>query len=555
MNTFFKKRRKKAVSSIIGGLFVLAIMILGLVSVVYVSSLENNVHAAENNVAQIDVARNQERLNILNTLFGGTQTYSPSQTYATTGSCVNACGVTMNVGSGFSYDDTEWCASATVCGSTNYTRGTLEPGYAPLNVTSQSTTGTQEMISNMNFTSNINGWVVYTTSTQFTGGFAATQGNGVPGSGVGSMYIGASFLSGSTVSGNESTRFYLDPTGTGTGTLTGAAFSFAEFFSQNAFSSAKLKSYTYNIYLVDESTGANNLILTKTVSVSSKADTQWNYNTGITTLANGNPIDSVLTSKGYYDLVLQTIITFASGNCGSSCSQFFGYFDDVGLSISYNSFVTDWTYTFEVNQTATSVQELSFSITTSYNQTNVLQSIYVYDWVLNKYDLFSTATASTGPTTVSFTVNVTNTGQFSAQNLVSNTGKVILRIYSIRPSALNTGARGDNMQVSVSSVNGLSMSLSYATQNSFTLVLQNGGPQPLHIIALVIIDSNGHTYINATGALMYNGSFNSTLTFDQVIFPLQTVNVQVAYRWSSGLINIYLLTSLGNVFSTSTIAS
>lgn len=554
MNTFFKKRRKKAVSSIIGGLFVLAIMILGLVSVVYVSSLENNVHAAENNVAQIDVARNQERLNVLNTFLGATQIYTPSQAYVTSGGCTNICGVTMNVGNGFRYDNTEWCANAPVCGVSNYTLGTLEPGYAPLNVTSATRTVAQETISNMNFTSNIDGWATYTTSSQVTGGYSSTEGNGVPGSGVGSLFIGAIFLSGATVSGNESTRFYLDPTGTGTGTFTGASFSFAEFFSQSLFTSASLKSYTYNVYLVDESTGSNNLILTKTVSAPGSADTQWNYDTGITTLANGNPIDSVLTQKGYYDLVLQTTITF-SNKCGPNCSQFFGYFDDVGLSISYNSFVTDWTYTFEVNQTAASVQELSFSITTSYNQTNVLQSIYVYDWVLNKYDLFSTTTASTGSTTVSFTVNVTNTGQFSAQNLVSNTGKVILRIYSIRPSAPNTGAQGDNMQVSVSSVNGLLMSLSYTTQNSFTLVVQNGGPQPLHIIALVIVDSNGHTYINATGALMYNGSFNSTLTFDQVIFPLQTVNVQVNYRWSVGLINIYLLTSLGNVFSTSTIAS
>ena len=324
-------KRKAAISSIIGGLFVLAIMVLGLASVVYVSSLENNVHAAQNSVAQIDVARNQERLNVVNTLFGGTQTYTPSQSYVTGGSCVNTCGLTMVVGNGFRYGNTVWCSNAAVCGSSNYVRGTLEPGYAPFNVTSQTTTGTQQLVSDMNFSSGINGWAVYTTSSQVIGGYASTQGNSVPGSGVGAMYVGASFISGATVSNNETTRFYLNPTSTGTGTITQAAFSFAEFFSQNAFSSATLSSYTYNLYLIDETSGANYLMWTNTVTTANKADTQWNYNTGINNLVSGGrngaggPIASVLTHNGYYDIVLQTTIVFKSGTCGTTCPAFLSH--------------------------------------------------------------------------------------------------------------------------------------------------------------------------------------------------------------------------------------
>ena len=125
----------------------------------------------------------------------------------------------------------------------------------------------------------------------------------------------------------------------------------------------------------------------------------------------------------------------------------------------------------------------------------------------------------------------------------------------MRPSALSTGAIGNNMEIDVDSVNELSISLSFLSQNAFTLVLQNVGAQPIDIVALVIIDSNGHTYVNSTGALMYDGSFNTTLTFDQIIYPQQTLTTEVQYRWTSGLISICFLTSLGNAFSTSTVAT
>ena len=452
------RRKKRGISSVIGGIFVLAIIVLGITSIILITNMQDAFDQAQNSAAQLDTLKNQERLSLSNVQFGGSQTYSASQSYVTDSGlnagdgCFNVvqiCGLTMTSGSGFKYGNAWWCATPSVCNTGNanggaYTLGTLEPGFTPFNVTSTSTRsptlGTQQAISNANVTNSAAGWTFYTTSSQVIGGYDPIEGNGVPGSGVGSLFIGSTYVRSSTTNGNISTRFYVDPTATGTGTITSTLLSFAYFMPAANVAATCLvptNAVDFSIYLVDQTTGftdsGKNYLVT---TITDNGDLNWQYlrgSTALSTLANGTAISNVLIDKGYYSLVIVTTINFKSASCTSAAARFYGYYDDIGLSYTYASLVSDWYYTFVVQQAPQSVQALTFSVTSFSNVTNVLQYVYIYDWVLNTWDQFSTSTASTTPTTVSLTVNVTNTGQFSAQNLVSSGGKVELRVYSIHP--------------------------------------------------------------------------------------------------------------------------
>ncbi len=571
--------KQRGVSSVIGGIFVLAIIVLGVTSIIYVSNLQNTANQAQNSAAQLDAMKNQERLSLVSAGFGGSETYSAGQSYVTgTGAnagdgCVSGstqvCGITMTEGSGFRYGSSSWCAVRSVCGNGNakggsYTLGTIEPGFTPFNVTSTSTSapnsGSQEAISNMNMTNSAAGWTFYTTSSQVIGGFDPIEGNGVPGSGVGSLFIGAAYLRNAIVDGNLSTRFFVNPSSTGVGTITNSILTFAYFMPAANVAGACIVSsggVVFNIYLVDESTGypnsGRNYLIT---SITDSGDQNWNYiygNAALNTLANGSPLSSVFVDKGYYALIIQTIIQFSSSkSCANSAPRFYGYYDDIGLSYSYTSLSSDWYYTFAVSQSPVSVKTLSFSVTSFYNVSDVLQSVYLYDWVLNSWDLFSTSTVSTTPSTVSLTINVTNTGQFSAQNLVSSSGHVELRVYSVRPTTgLPLGTHEmetDITSIGQSGASGFSVGISFTSNSAFTVSVYNAGPQPINIVELGIIDSQGHSYINASGITFYNGTFSKQITYGPTIDPLQTITTQIGYSWTSGTMTLVFVTSLGNVF-------
>ncbi|MHB1907456.1 MAG: hypothetical protein ACYCQJ_01140 [Nitrososphaerales archaeon] len=565
MNQRLKRRSKRGVSSVIGGIFVLAIIVLGVTSVVYISTLENGVHQAANSAAQIDTKKNQEKLDILSTAFGGSENYGASSSYVSSQSAgcftppiTQVCGLSVTTGSGLSWGSTRLCVSGTeACGASPpnpYTLGTREPSYTPFNVTSETTTGYQEALGNMNFSNNINGWTVYSTSPAVIGGFIATQGNPTPGSGVGSMFFASTCVKLSSTNGNESTRFFVDPSSSGVGTITAASFSWAEYSPfVNLPSNTNLQ---VSIYLLDETTSQEYTLATYTTT----GDTQWTYNRQIASVTpypsgSSTPISSILAQKGFYDIIIDSTVTW--GSCTSSSPQLFAYYDDVGLNFGYQSFVTDWNYAFHVSQVPTSIKGISFSITTFYNQSGVTQYIYIYNWVLNNYELYSSTTVSTEPSTVSVSTSVTNTGQFSVQNLVSNSGIIEIRAYSTRASALTTGALGNNMETDVGSADGtgFSISITYTSQNAFTVSIYNAGPQPLEVVALGIIDSTGHSYINASGIVYANDTFSTAITYDVVVYPLQTVTTQIAYAWTPGAMSLSFVTARGNVFTESVEAS
>jgi hypothetical protein len=95
---------------------------------------------------------------------------------------------------------------------------------------------------------------------------------------------------------------------------------------------------------------------------------------------------------------------------------------------------------------------------------------------------------------------------------------------------------------------GFNVGISFTSNSAFTVSVSNIGPQPLTIAALTIIDSNGHSYINGSGIMFYNGTFKSTVTYNPVINPLQTVTTQLGYTWTSGSMTLVFVTSRGNVF-------
>lgn len=552
-------RRKRGVSSVIGGLFVLLILVLGVTTFLYVSNLEYGVHQAANSAAQVDTLRNQEKLDISDPSFGGSETYSAGSSYVTSSGagCVSTgtpvrqyCGLAVTTGSSFRYGSTTYTTGS------NYVLGTREPAYSPFNITSSTTTGYQEAVSNMNFSSDISGWTVYTTSPYITGGFISTQGDPTPGSGVGSMFFASTCVSKSSPTGNESTRFFIDPSSTGVGTITTGAFSWAEYSPYQYYPSST--SFTTNVYLYDETSGLYYVFQTRTTS----GDTGWTYYHAIAsaksfTNSSSYTLAQILVHKGYYDIIIDSTVNFNS--CTSSSPQLFMYYDDIGLEFGYQSFVTDWNYAFRVTQTPTTVTSLSFSLTTSYNQSGVTQYTYLYNWVLGAYQLFSSNTVSTESTTITVGTSVTNTGEYSVQNLVATNGTVMLRMYSTRSSALNTGALGNSMETDVGSIGtgsaGLSATLGYTSKSAFTLSVYNAGPQPIEIVEIGLTDSNGHSYINATGIQFYNETFSTAITYDVVIYPLQTVTTQIDYTWTAGTMSLALVTARGNVFEISTTAS
>lgn len=94
----------------------------------------------------------------------------------------------------------------------------------------------------------------------------------------------------------------------------------------------------------------------------------------------------------------------------------------------------------------------------------------------------------------------------------------------------------------------------YTSRNAFTVSVSNEGPQPVEIVSLVIIDSNGHSYVNGTGIVYYNGTFSKSVTFQTTVYPLQTANAQIDYRWTNGTMSLIFVTARGNVFAVSSTA-
>ncbi len=520
----FRRRRKRAVSSIIGGLFALAIIILGVSSILYVTNLENSLHVSSNGAALIDTQKNEENLALNDLVFGGTQTYIPTSSYVSGSSCTAICGLTMSVGSSLRWD-----------GQTRTTLNTLYAAYAPFNLTSSTTTGTQEAVSNMNFTAGSSNWAFVTQSSNLVGGYNPIQGNPIPGSGVGSLFLGATYSSGSTFTSNFTTRFFNDPTNLGT--YTSAQFSWARYVPAHSFTNSKVSTFTINIYLIDENTAPKSTYTIATITYSS-GDNSFVYTTGVTSLTNGTSIVSRLSHTGYYDIVVSTSTTFPTTPCGASCIQFLAYFDDVGLIYGFNSYVTDWFYTYQTSQLPTNVESLSVSVSTAYNQSNVIQQVYLFDYSSSKYDLFSDVTVSKGTTTVAFTVGITNTGEYSAQNYLSLGGKLQLRVFSTLPT---TKAVGGHMETDIQTSNSLSVTVSFASTSTFNFSVENNGPLQTELVSLIITDSSGHHYYNST----------TSPSFDVVLFSQQSLTISFNYNWIPGVTTLVVLTARGNTYSMS----
>ena len=515
------KRQRRAVSSVIGGLFVLAIMVAGVSTILYISTLQSGVIQAENRAASADTLKNQERLTVNQVYLGGTQTYTPTQAYVTGSTCNSLCGANMTV------------ASSGRFGSTTMTQNnTLYHAYAPFNFTSPVDNPTLQAISNSNFTSNTNGWTFSSTSS-VSGAFTSSNGNPSPGSGAGAIDLyfsctgnGAAFI------GNASARFYINPStsGGGVGVIAKSLFSWAEYIP--VLDSRSISGTTLTLYLIDENTAPSFTWYTLTQLTPSGPDSSWNYRTSISSLQSGGTLASKLVHTGYYDVVINLKVQttkFCSG-------QYNFYFDDVGLNYvgsSYFLYQTDWAYTFVLAQSASTVTQLSFSLTTAYNQTSPTQSVYLYDWVNKQYDLFSNITTNVGADII--TVNVNFNSTLTPQNLINGANELVLRVQSI---AYGTSSSVHRLETDVQSSAYLSITVWYSSSSAVAFSLQNQGPAELEVVSLVIIDASGHHYFNST----------TSPAFDVIVYPGKTLVAQVQYSWTAGQSTFYFVTARGNVF-------
>ena len=473
---------------------------------------------AENHAAVADTQKNQEKLSISQVFYGGTQSYTPTQAYVAGSTCNNLCGVNMTTASSGRF-------GGTIMNQNN----TLYHAYAPFNFTSPMNNPTLQALSNSNFTSNTNGWTFASTSS-VSGDFSSSNGNPSPGSGVGSMELYFTCVGTATFKGNATTRFYINPSSGGVGPIANSQFSWAEYVP--VLNSRSISSATLTVYLVDENTAPSFTTYTLTQLSLAGPDASWKYRTAISSLQSGGTIASKLVHTGYYDIVINLNVQTTS----KCYSQYFFYFDDIGLNYLGNSYFlyqTDWAYTFVLAQASSVVTQLSFSLTTAYNQTSPTQSVYLYDWLNKKYLLFSNVTTSVGADVISVNVNFNST--LAPQNLINGANELVLRVQSV---AYATSSTVHRIETDVQSSAYLSLTVWYSSSNAVTFTLQNQGPVQMEVVSLVIIDAGGHHYFNST----------TTPAFDVVLYPGKVVVTQIQYSWVPGLSTFYFVTARGNVF-------
>jgi hypothetical protein len=108
-----------------------------------------------------------------------------------------------------------------------------------------------------------------------------------------------------------------------------------------------------------------------------------------------------------------------------------------------------------------------------------------------------------------------------------------VRVYSAVPQST-----GSTLVTTIGSANGLTSTVAYSSTRQLSFTVSCTSSVPVHVVALVIVDSRGHHFFNSTTIPSVN----------VVLYPGETMSVNITYHWTSGTATLILVTSRGNYF-------
>ncbi len=461
---------KRGQASVLGGVLFLMIAIL-VVNFLY------EVYRVQSAMIQFDSESSQERLDISGVLFGDEKIYpSPNTT-------------TIITGSGTS------------------------PFVTPF-INATRTTASSYPISNMNFTSGMDGWTFsrryFDPQIPGTTGYVADRGAGggfdgtVTGSLSGPGVIFSDFEFNppkdtyTAAEMNWTTRFSVDLEKIGT--VSGANLTWARRCVKLGLKVQKWP--TLNVSL-REPTGVDHLV--DSVNVTS-TEGSWSY------------ADKVLdpawfTSSGWYSLVIELSDVQTHEPSPNKEVGIRVLLDDMILSLRSQSFVTDWYGSFQISEAPGLLSELDLFYTGHYN-TSVSQYISIMDATTSKWVQIDRSIISTS----SYTRRFVLTGP-DIQRYISSTG-VHLRVYSVDTAPFQAVA------------DALTVRDYYpGTTNRIVITFKSSGGMSTRIVSLWVIDSVGHHRYD----------------LDLIISPGETKTYVIPYPWSPGEYTFKAVTARGTV--------
>jgi hypothetical protein len=416
-------------------------------------------------------------------------------------------------------------------------------------------------ITNMNFTSNADGWVFTRVYLQpgvygMSGNFDPITGTGSP-SGPGSIFTDFTYNPGAhnTVEaiGNWTAQFTLSSgevasLSAGLGVI---KFSLGQFLAINNQGSSSSPP-TISVYLQDANTG-------KTVTVVSPtpASTVWSQTYGIPfpvgTFANSLAAqESFFTgSSGTYNFILEADESLKGQS--SALSEVRVIFDDSGVELALSNYYSSTSCpTFKIAQDPLSVQDLTLSVTSSYT-TTVTQTIYMWDFAQGTFTQVDVASVGSTATTRFIDLGGLTGGASEVQRFLqtatasvsppgcpndpisTSPGYAIMKIYSVG-AARFTGT-----------LSAAVLTAYYTDTSQLSMELANTGTATIHLVGFWIIGASGPT--------QYASTLPAPRNFSEWLAPGQTLSVTVDYAWTPGVYTLELVSSLGNIFTFSATAA
>lgn len=414
-------------------------------------------------------------------------------------------------------------------------------------------------ISNMNFTSNADGWVftrVYlqTGTVGASGNFDPVTSVGSP-SGPGSIYSDFTFnaQSSSTVEAkmNWTAQFTLTPeqlsamNGTASPATSTIGFALGQtLYAANQYCSGTNKEPTISVFFQDAESLSTVTVVAGVPAAVQWSQTSYGFPGG---LSAQHSFFSGSGKSGTYNYIIESDVCLKGQQ--SSTPSVTIYFDDSGVVLNLQNY---WSSTFcpafDISQSPLSIQDLTFSVTTSYTKP-VTQTVYLWDYAqgsLVQVDLASVgSTAVTrfidlgglvgGASEVQRFVETTSTTPSipgCPGTLISSRGDwVIMKVYSVGSAQYTWKLSADVLTAF------------YTDTSEFSVQVTNSATTPLHLVSLWILGSTGTAHFDST---FCEANCNY---FDEWVAPGQTVSFTVPYSWTPGQYTIELVSDRGNVFT------
>lgn len=408
-------------------------------------------------------------------------------------------------------------------------------------LTSSSTTGSEVLVSNMNFTTTADGWSFTKTlpsgvSKGISGGYdVGAVGPGAVGSasGAGVIFIGVSDnpTSGTrSFTGNWTTRFYMDVTkfGVSSGNLLSSLspsptikLSYGRILPGSLWNDG-VDSAALRIYLVNSTGGSSGTytIASRTYSVSGDAESSWSFNTATDVTGGTGSVPYSFWGRGgspqWISLVVSAVITMKNTLTPAEVRI---YVDDIGLLMSYPAHVATTTKTITLgSEERGSITRLDFSLTTAYSTNIYKQLIYVRDQTTSTDTLFHTSSIGTTSTTNSFSYDAANVLDY-----VSASKQVVVVITTVNPTSFSATSGS------------LELTDFFGDTSRVSVVFRNSGESAVHLVSLWIVDSSTHSNYKGTG------------TFDITVAAGDTTTTTLNHTWVAGTNIVKVVSERGNV--------